>query len=332
MRLPDRLNEAIENELSGYDHRTLTRAASLLTERYKQDQTGSAALNSNALRLAYLRVRLPATYAVNARAFRELRDRVPAIEIRSMLDLGSGPGTAMWAATSSFPEVEQFTAVERDSELLEAGRRLAFASDHPALRSASWLRQDVNSGLSAVEKHDLVVVSYALNELAPGSAEQLIRRAWALARNIVVIIEPGTPRNFQNVLAARRDLLSLGANVVAPCPHGLECPLASIGDWCHFAQRLERTAEHRRIKGGSMGYEDEKFSYFVAAKSPVQLPDARIVRHPLKHPGHVQLTLCTPNGLQRPTIGKSRKADYKRARQADWGDAWSAVPNEPEHL
>jgi ribosomal protein RSM22 (predicted rRNA methylase) len=54
-------------------------------------------------------------------------------------------------------------------------------------------------------------------------------------------------------------------------------------------------------------------------------PAARIVRHPRKHSGHVQLTLCTAEGLKHPTITKSQKEEYKRARKAEWGDGWDGV-------
>ena len=99
--------------------------------------------------------------------------------------------------------------------------------------------------------------------------------------------------------------------------------MAAAGDWCHFAQRLERTSIHRRIKSGALGHEDEKFSYVVFSREPFAAAAARIVRHPQKRGGHVQLTLCTPEGLRDRTIGKSRKEAYRRARKAAWGDPWS---------
>ena len=99
--------------------------------------------------------------------------------------------------------------------------------------------------------------------------------------------------------------------------------MAAAGDWCHFSQRLERTAGHRRIKGGSLGFEDEKFSYVIATRLELNPVQARIIRHPQKHSGHVQLELCTSRGrLEKTTIAKSAKEDYKRARQSDWGDEW----------
>ena len=98
--------------------------------------------------------------------------------------------------------------------------------------------------------------------------------------------------------------------------------MAAVGDWCHFAARVERTAIHRQIKGGALGHEDEKFSYVVFSRMPFATASTRIVRHPQKRSGHVQLRLCTSQGLRDQIIGKSQKEIYKRARVAAWGDPW----------
>jgi ribosomal protein RSM22 (predicted rRNA methylase) len=321
MRLPAALERAIQNEASQTDSTAVARASGRLTEAYKAANFARASIDSPAARLAYLQARMPATYAANAHVFREL---APPAAIRSMLDLGAGPGTSMWAAAEAFPSIERFTLVERSRELAELGRRLAWHSPNQAVRSARWDNADVTS-LSELEAHDLVVLSYVLGELPTVAIDQVLRIAWARASNFLVIIEPGTPRNFAHILSARNLLLESGAHPVAPCPHSEACPMAAAGDWCHFSERLQRSAEHRRIKSAALGYEDEKFSYFVASKSPVTLPSSRIVRHPIKHKGHVQLTLCTPEGLQRQTVSKSQKDTYKEARNAAWGDAWSLI-------
>jgi ribosomal protein RSM22 (predicted rRNA methylase) len=99
--------------------------------------------------------------------------------------------------------------------------------------------------------------------------------------------------------------------------------MAAAGDWCHFAQRVERTSRHRQLKGGTLGYEDEKFSYLVASRKPSETVPPRILRHPGKHSGHVQLELCMPDGhAERRTITRSNKQAYRLARKATWGDAW----------
>jgi ribosomal protein RSM22 (predicted rRNA methylase) len=103
--------------------------------------------------------------------------------------------------------------------------------------------------------------------------------------------------------------------------------MASAGDWCHFSQRVERTSQHRQLKSGGLGYEDEKFSYLVAAKNSLPSTGARIVRHPGKHSGHVKFALCSSEGkIENRTITRSSKETYKRARKAEWGDLWIETP------
>jgi ribosomal protein RSM22 (predicted rRNA methylase) len=102
--------------------------------------------------------------------------------------------------------------------------------------------------------------------------------------------------------------------------------MAAAGDWCHFAQRIERTSRHRLLKGGALGYEDEKFSYLVASRKRPETLLPRILRHPGKHSGHIQLELCMPEGrVEQRTVTRSDKQAYRLARKAAWGDAWNAA-------
>src|SRR5262249_52479512 len=156
--------------------------------------------------------------------------------------------------------------------------------------------------------HDLVVLSYVLGELPESSRAALLKRALEAAREFLVVIEPGTVKGFGIINTIRSELISAGAGILAPCPHREACPLAVSGDWCHFAQRVERSGMHRQVKSGSLAYEDEKFSYIIASKAPCSpTGGGRIVRHPLKHSGHVQLTLCTSRGCEHVTVTRSQK-------------------------
>jgi ribosomal protein RSM22 (predicted rRNA methylase) len=98
-------------------------------------------------------------------------------------------------------------------------------------------------------------------------------------------------------------------------------------DWCHFAARVGRSSLHRRVKGGSLPYEDEKYSY-VAAVAPALAGTAtaaapRIVRKPQLRKGQVLLELCTADdGLRRETVTKRHGPAYRAARDAAWGDDW----------
>jgi ribosomal protein RSM22 (predicted rRNA methylase) len=322
MRLSAELQDAIQRETGKVDRRKLAQATAQLTEHYKAADFSTPAVASEAHRAAYLAVRMPATYAAISRVFAEIKLRAPQDEIASLLDLGAGPGTALFAAGQQFPQLRQATLIEADAGWIAVGKRLAEQSESPIVQQAQWLRQDLRSGL-ACEEHDLVVVSYMLGELPQAAAEAVLNKAWKCAGKLFVLIEPGTRRGFAAINAARSSLIANAAAILAPCPHHSTCPMAAAGDWCHFSQRVERTSQHRQLKGGALGYEDEKFSYLVATKSAAQATEARIVRHPGKHSGHVQLALCTAAGqIENRTITRSSKEAYKRARKAEWGDLW----------
>ena len=293
--------------------REMARAAGEISDAYRNGNFSTAPMRSAAHRLAYLRVRMPATYAACAHVFEHLRGVMPEFLPESLLDLGAGPGTASWAALQQFPSLKNISLVERDAELVRAGKAL---SSEGRLAEARWTMGDLRS--FAPTRSDLIVASYAIGEMAIGDARRLAS-ACLMSGDVFVLIEPGTPKAFARVAELRKMMIAEGATIPAPCPHERECPLFERGDWCHFSERLERTAEHRRIKGGSLGHEDEKFSYFCATRLPIPPRAGRIVRHPQIRSGYVQLQVCGPEKLQQVTVTKSQDR-YREARKSKWGD------------
>jgi ribosomal protein RSM22 (predicted rRNA methylase) len=347
MRLPSNLPQAIERLTGTVSPQRLRLAAAALSDRYRNAVTPAAAMRSEDERLAYLLVRMPATFAALLKALRAAKRQFMApsgdvpvsdnglmsdkgMAIETMLDLGSGPGTAAWAAVEVFPELRQLRLIERDSGLIGLGRQLGAASDAPALRQAEWIQAELN-GKFREDAYDLVAASYSLGELSPAQRSECLRQAWQRTRRLLLLVEPGTRAGFGCIHQARSELIALGATLLAPCPHRLACPMAAAGDWCHFAARVERTAMHRRLKGGELGHEDEKFSYVAATPLPGNPAEQRIVRHPGFHSGFVELQLCSADGLEKRTIGRSKKNEYRAARRAAWGDAWPAQTTPEGH-
>jgi ribosomal protein RSM22 (predicted rRNA methylase) len=317
MQLPEELRRAIDEYISAIAPSELARASAELTATYRGERRGKPRLD-HVHRAAYLLTRLPATYSVLTRVLAEVKLRMSEIRIESLLDLGAGPGTGLWAAAEVFPELSRATLVEADAEWIAAGKQLAQSSIAPVMEDACWIRADVSKQIPA-GKFDLVTASYVLNELGPAEMAAVTREAWDRANNILIIVEPGTPSGFAHIREMRRELIDAGAQMVAPCPHIQTCPMPP-SDWCHFAQRVQRTSGHRVAKAGDLGYEDEKYSYAVFARKPVDLPEARIVRHPRKHAGHVEFEVCTTGGLQRATLSKKHGEKYKQGRKLEWGE------------
>ncbi|MFI6500015.1 small ribosomal subunit Rsm22 family protein [Nonomuraea typhae] len=316
--LPAELRHALAEELESHREQDLAASAAELTARYHRP-FDRPALRSATDVAAYAAVRMPATFAAVRFALAEAASAVPDFAPESQLDVGGGTGAAVWAAADCWPSLREIAVLERDRSAAQLGRSLAAQAEHPAVRRAEWRQAEVGSGPAGAPV-DLVTLSYVLGELPEAVREPLVRRL-AEEAGMLVIVEPGSPDGYERVLAARDVLIGLGLRVAAPCPHEGRCPLAE-GDWCHFAARLPRDSLHRRLKAGSLGFEDEKFSYVAATRAGAAPPEARVLRHPAKRKGLVTLALCAGGGREERNVSKRDGALYRAARDVEWGEAW----------
>ncbi len=316
------LRAALTRAVRGIDERELVRATEALVARYRSVAPAPVPILASRVHvMAYAAYRMPATHAALARVMDELADR--GLAPRSLLDLGGGTGAAAWAAAGTFDSLKSITVLDQVEDALVLGRELV--ADAPSgVLARTTFRQAVAGSWPDVGA-DLVTVSYVLSELDEAQQEALVADAMRRGR-IVVIAEPGTPDGYTRVLRVRSALLAAGWTLVGPCPHAADCPLGQ-GDWCHFAARVSRSAEHRRLKGAELSYEDEKFSWLAAAAPGVLEPQAaharsgRILRHPLKRKGFVEFQVCRPDGTAgREVISKKAGERYRKARDAEWGD------------
>ncbi|MFC7729692.1 small ribosomal subunit Rsm22 family protein [Actinomadura keratinilytica] len=231
----------------------------------------------------------------------------------------------MWAAAEVWPSIAETTVLEQAPEAISFGRRLAGRADSPAVRDARW-RRTVIAGPVRRPAADLVTMAYVLGELPPQVRADAVR-SLAAGSGLVVLVEPGTPAGYERIAAARDLLIELGLSVVAPCPHDRACPVPRGQDWCHFAERLNRTALHRRIKVGTLGFEDEKFCYVAAARGARARAAGRVVRRPVRRKGLVSLRLCTEaDGMADATVSKRQGEAYRAARKTEWGAPWPPLP------
>ena len=170
-------------------------AARALSERYRgeREEAPRPLARGAPAALGYAAIILPAAYAQISGAMAALVERVPAWEPQSLLDLGSGPGTALWAAAEHWPSLETMTAWEREAAFLALGRRLAQGSAHRALREARWEQVTLTGALGRhAPLYDLVVLGHVLNELSEAVQEAVVTFAWEHCRGALLIVEPGT--------------------------------------------------------------------------------------------------------------------------------------------
>ena len=320
MQLPDLLKQAIEEEISHRSLQAISSASSSLSERYKKGVSDDPFILSAQDRLAYILSRMPATFSAISQVLTELQNRLPDLQPLSFLDLGSGPGTGLWAVSEFYPQIQEFDAWEYDQGFIDLGKKLTRA--HNSLMNVRWERRnfEIDRDLPLA---DLMLLSYSIGEIAEKYWAPLLQKVWQTVQSTLVIIEPGTPAGYERIIKIRDLLLSQGAHLVAPCPHQGKCPLQG-GDWCHFFSRVERSSLHRKVKNAVLNYEDEKFSYLIFSKEKkVQIFSSRIVRHPQIFKGHLKLSLCEKQGeIQNVTFSKKDNQIYKLTKKMDWGDCF----------
>ncbi|WP_054308749.1 small ribosomal subunit Rsm22 family protein [Mesorhizobium sp. 1M-11] len=320
MELPAELRQAVEQLLDKLPLATLKQASRTLSDRYRAEvRDGRLHMGDDIAARAYLATRLPATYAAVRTSLGVLADTQPDFAPRTMLDIGAGPGTVLWAAADLWPSIDSATLLEASNAARKVGQTLAANMNTPP--QIRWQAGDVNIDLADMPAADLVTMAYVMDEIAPTSLSRLIERLWQLTADTLLVVEPGTPAGWRRILDARAKLIALGGFVAAPCPHHAPCPLVSP-DWCHFSRRVARSRLHRLAKEADVPWEDEKFIYLAASRTPQTARHARVLAPPKAGSGKVALKLCQPDGVASERLLTKRDGEaFKVARRLDWGDA-----------
>lgn len=333
MTLPPLLAAALDGMLDGVSRKALAERAARLSDRYRAGG-GSETIAAEADALAYACARMPATGAALAAVFAAVSEALPDFAPQSLLDAGAGPGTASWMALGSWPGLDRITMLDRNPALRALARRLADQGPS-ALARADILAGDLEQaeGSRADLPHaDMVVASYVLAELPEDRAATLALGLWRAADAVLVLAEPGTPQGFARIRAARAALIADGAHVAAPCTHDAACPLGrsegisrsdkenKADDWCHFSQRLPRSRDHMRMKGGTVPFEDERYCYLAVTRIPAAHHAARILAPPLEVKPGLTFKLCDSSGLRAQFVPARDRDATRRARRLGWGD------------
>lgn len=318
MELPASLRQAVDRILEKVPLPELKQAAKTLSDRYRAElRDGRLHMAQDMAVKAYLATRLPATYAAVRASLDTLSVARPDFMPKTLLDVGAGPGTVLWATSELWPDLEQAVLLEASAAVRKVGETLAA---NAITTRTVWQAGDVTTDLAGLQPADLVTCAYVLDEIVPASLPKMVDRLWQLTTDILLIIEPGTPAGWQRILAVRAQLIAAGAHLLAPCPHEAPCPI-NPPDWCHFSRRVARSRLHRLAKDAEVPWEDEKFIYVAASRQPAASRLARVIAPPKSGSGKVSLKLCEPDGSAGEQLFTKRDGHlFKAARRLDWGD------------
>ena len=285
----------------------------------ERELAGAKYMDDPRLLGAYLLFYWPVSYAQGRQVLGELPSRV-----RSVLDLGSGPGPLAFAALDA--GAADVTAADRSRPALALARELA-AEAGEALATREWDPQR-GSQLPATAV-DAVLVGHLLNELFGHGEPALGRRAALVERALealrpggsVVLIEPALRDTSRELLQLRDVLVRRGFAVRAPCLFRGDCPaLAKPSDWCH-AERDFRMPPLLEGLARSAGLHKEalKMSYLILAPrgegwaAPPAGLTFRIVSEALEGKGRQRFMGCGPTGRMGLALQQKHRTDANRA-------------------
>lgn len=316
MEFPNTLRISIEAKMKGLRMEQLKQVAKKMSDRYRNESgMGKRLVTTEVEALVYALVRMPATFGAVSAALSYTLNAVNC-NISSLLDVGAGTGAATWAAEALL-SLTKVTCLERETAMKNLGQQL-MQTGSVTLQNARWVTTDLITD-ELPWQADLVISSYVLNEMEEGNREKVLKKLWDSTKEVLLIIEPGTPVGHAQINKAREILVAQGGYVAAPCPNGNCCQM-EVGDWCHFTTRVQRSKIHKLLKEGDVPYEDEKFSYMVFTKKCPSPAQTRVLRHPFIEKGRVILDVCTRDGIKKVVIRKHDRELFKNARKVKCGD------------
>lgn len=307
---PDKLLHVVLDYLSTKSTKQLSQNFKKVSQSYRNLDCHNTGSTKNDVD-AYLIGRMPLTFAVIKDVLWRCHQFFP--RKMSVTDYGCGPGTAYFAIQEALSEEFEidYTGIEEKTPMIQAAQDLSLSLNY----NAKFKQHNVEDLVD--EKSTLAIASYLLNEL-----ENLEKFYHKLLHNhdYILVIEPGTPDGYQRILSLRTMAINAGFHILAPCPHKSVCPLKS-NDWCHFFTRCARPKILKQIKEGSLGYEDEKYSYLLLSKQGAAIHQGVILEKPQVLPFKIELRACCCDGsVKTIQIMKKEKDAFKSSKKLNWGD------------
>lgn len=294
------------------------------------------------LGVVYMAARLAGGYAAVMRALNEIKKRDASFTPHSLLDFGSGLGTAVWAAHTHWGNsLREYVCVDASAAMNSLAERLLTGGtegDKPLIKHV-YFRQFLP--VSPKVQSDLVLAAFSLSELSTQEArEETLLTLWRKTHSYLVLVENGTKEGHQILMEAKDVLLKREEKVshdirrpvvFAPCTHQQPCPklLKQPVTPCNFLQPY-----YPLPVSGNREAVQEKFSYLVVSRSELQDSEAvqwsRLISQVHRRPRHVQCQICCSDGelKQLAITAKHHGRDtYRCARSSEWGDRLPVITN-----
>lgn len=301
----------LDGKLSKHELAPYAREIKWFSEQYLTQQGAISKLKPIQAQ-AYALYYLPINFAKIISVFSKIQ-----IAPHSLLDFGSGPGTATLAALRAFPSLKECELIESDAAMRGLAERLLAArrAEQPELKQRVKLR--VEQHLSE-RKFDLVIAANALNELTEKERTKLLDLLIsALSEGgVLMLLEPALKQTTRSLMRSRDVLLNRYSELdpLFPCTHRNPCPMLKIEDeWCHDTLYWREPKLVKQLDQIT-GFNKHRTKYSVCVFQLTAVTNVkkdsnlvRIVSQPKKTRRGLELLECSSTGLRVNIVDKKLK-------------------------
>lgn len=274
---------------------------------------------------AYLALRFAATYAQIYGALSQLQTVMPEWKPKRILDIGTGPGTGIWAAHAIWPTIDTATGIDQIGYFLAVASE--FQNNVENSPNVFWKKQPIDDWIihSDTQAYDIILVANVLNELSYHTADRLVNTVSKSRASLVVFIEPGTEQGAALVHKYAQKLTE-ERTVIAPYVGG--SVVSDKKARVYFSQRFHRPDNLRRIRQDmrdssrmAADWEEAAYSYVAASNTPLSsVTWGRCIGPVKKHTGYLVFPVLTATGIQTARVLKRNKDEYAKYLRVRWGD------------
>ena len=322
--LPRPIEKAITNRLAQQAAAAWMERARALHSRYMEQAQNKQQthLHDELDALAYLGLRASATYAQIFGAVSAVGEIMPSWQPKTLLDVGSGPGPGVWALSTLLPSLTAATCIDQNAHLLTLGQKILDDAQLPL--AVTWKQGDILQRIDQDQTiYDVVLIANVLNELNVEQREKLLETAFKRCRDLMILIEPGTPVGSAIVQAAAAKLAPTGTLIAPYIDNNF------VEEYfLHFPQRFTRPAFARRIRQDmrdsslmASDWEEAKYSYVAIGKiTPEARPWGRCIGPLRLLNGYLELPILVKEQVMQLKVMKRHKQQYSFAKKLRWGD------------
>ncbi|XP_048750249.1 methyltransferase-like protein 17, mitochondrial isoform X2 [Ostrea edulis] len=291
--------------------------------------------------LKYTYARMIPNYSILNQCLTEIKKRDPNFVPETVLNMGSGIGSAVWATNSIWPQsVKQFYCVDNSMEMNKMAARILKEGDENRQSMVIpnvYFRDKLPTLQSG--RFSLVICAFTLMDFPMKMNRlQLAKELWERTEGYFVLVDVGTYAGFLAIQEVRRRLLrrdkgvdvdEMDVNIFAPCPHNRHCPKFKVQPEslpCNFE------VHHQLREGESQlsTFATERYCYVTFKRGDLAQDITncwpRIVFQDVKRKGKkgiAHCVMCNPDGsLQNRIISRKRhgKELYRIACESRGGD------------